>query len=110
MTGEKCRENSLDGLTILRFAHAFEKGAGVEQYIEDLDRMLLERNRVNILRMYLSEDFGQAREKREKIGQGSLVKIPLKIANKAQQTDADKQKKTKPKRLILNNLLRDWVV
>lgn len=102
--------NLLDGLTILRFAHAYERGGGIEQYIEDLDRMLLERNRVNIIRMYLSEDLGQTGERREKIGLGSLVKIPLNTENKAQQTDADKQNKEKPKRLLLNNLLRDWVV
>ena len=47
--------NSLDGFTILRFAHAYESGGGVEQHLEDLDRMLLNRNKLNILRMYLSK-------------------------------------------------------
>jgi len=31
-------EHSLDGTTILRFAHAFETGGGVERYLDDLDQ------------------------------------------------------------------------
>src|SRR3989338_10105228 len=88
--------NLLDGFTILRFSHASDSGGGVEQLIEDLDRTLLNRNKLNILRMYLSDDIGNVKERIEKIGKGTLVKIPLNIGHAAFQTDADRQKTKEP--------------
>ena len=102
--------NLLDGYTILRFAHAFESGGGVEQYLEDLDRTLLDRNKITILRMYQSDDIGNVGELKEKIGQGTLVKIPLDTEQAALQTDADRQSIESSRGTILKNLLRDWVV
>ena len=102
--------NLLDGFTILRFSHASDSGGGVEQYIEDLDRTLLNRNKLNILRMYLSDDIGNVKERIEKIGQGTLVKIPLNIGHAAFQTDADRQKTKEPHLIALKNILRDLVV
>src|SRR3989338_1812019 len=101
--------NLLDGFTILRFSHASDSGGGVEQHIEDLDRTLLNRNKLNILRMYLSDDIGR-KERIEKIGQGTLVKIPLNIGHAAFQTDANRQKTKKSNLIALKNLLRDRVV
>lgn len=102
--------NILDGLTILRFAHAFESGAGVEQYIDDLDRSLLARNKISILRMYLSESGDDETERTEKIGQGTLVKIPLITKRTARQINAEGQKKEDPHGTLLKKLLRDWIV
>jgi hypothetical protein len=39
-----------------------------------IDRSLLERNKLNIMRMYLSDDIGNATEQIEKNEQGTLVK------------------------------------
>ncbi|OPY07500.1 MAG: GDP-mannose-dependent alpha-(1-6)-phosphatidylinositol monomannoside mannosyltransferase [Syntrophus sp. PtaB.Bin001] len=68
--------NELDGLTVLRFTKAFRSGGGIEQYLDDLDFMLLKRNEVKIIRTYLEND-SKIRESitREK-GQGILVEIP----------------------------------
>ena len=35
--GVVTNEERLDGLTILRFAHAFETGGGMERYLDDVD-------------------------------------------------------------------------
>lgn len=104
------RPNSLDGFTILRFSHTYDSGGGIEQYIDDLDRMLLNRNKLNILRMYLSKDIQSTKERIEKIGQGTLIKIPLRTGQSALQIDSDSQKTKKAQGSILKNLLRDWVI
>ena len=59
--------------------------------------------------MYLSDDIGR-KERIEKIGQGTLVKIPLNIGHAAFQTDANRQKTKKSNLIALKNLLRDRVV
>lgn len=102
--------NSLDGFTILRFAHAYESAGGIEQYIDDLDRMLLNRNKLNILRMYLSKDIKNTKERIEKIGQGTLIKIPLSTRQSPFQIDTDSQKTDESQGSILKNLLRDWLI
>ena len=102
--------NSLDGFTILRFAHIYESGGGIEQYIDDLDRMLLNRNKLTILRMYLSKDIQNTKERIEKIGQGTLIKIPLSIRQSVLQIVIDSQKTEESYGSILKNLFRDWVI
>lgn len=68
----------LDGLTLFRFAHMWRQASsgGVEAYLWNLNRTLLERNAIRILQMYLvreNEPFGI---EIEKIGRGELVWIP----------------------------------
>ena len=80
----------MDGTTILRFAHAFETGGGVERYLDDLDQMLLQRNAMTIFRLYLASDRRQLAERVESIGRGQLVKVPLPLAdNEGVQVAAD---------------------
>lgn len=68
---------SLGGKTILRFAHAFEEGGGVERYLVDLDRVLLERNAMTIIRLFIASDRTQLEERTKRIGQGKLIRVPL---------------------------------
>lgn len=70
-------EPNLHGLTILRFAHAFEAGGGVEQYLEDLDRVLLARNAMTLIRLFIATDRNQVSERAERVGQGELIRVPL---------------------------------
>lgn len=70
--------NRLDGLTILRFSHAFSSGGGVEQYLDDLDNALLARNSVSIIKMFLSQNDENKRKTVQKIGQGTIVKFPMR--------------------------------
>lgn len=67
----------LDGLTILRFTHATEGNGGVERYLEDINRALLLRNRLTIVQLYLPEAI--QRQTVEKIGKGTIIKIPLDV-------------------------------
>lgn len=68
----------LDGLTLFRFAHIWRNASsgGVEAYLRDLNRNLLERNRMRILQMYLAPGKEGEGIEIERIGQGELVWIP----------------------------------
>lgn len=46
----------LDGLTIFRFARAYEEGGGVEGHLADLNRILSVRNRITTIQMQLTAD------------------------------------------------------
>ena len=69
--------STLDSLSILRFAHAGRSGGGIETYLDDLDRTLLTRSKVKVIRMYLEEELKGEKEIVERIGRGTLVLIPL---------------------------------
>jgi glycosyltransferase involved in cell wall biosynthesis len=73
------KPGQLNGLTVLRFAHAFESGGGTERYLDDLDRALLGRNAMTILRLYLTRNPSGAAATEESIGKGALVRIRLPI-------------------------------
>ena len=70
---------SLDGRTILRFAHAYETGGGTERYLDDLDRALLERHALTIFRLHLTRRNPAPAPETELVGRGRLVRIPLPI-------------------------------
>ncbi|NLG16613.1 MAG: glycosyltransferase family 4 protein [Fibrobacter sp.] len=69
---------TLDNKTILRFSHALSGGAGVEAHIDNLNRILLSRNAVKILYLYLPEET-TAVVTEISLGKGTLVKIPLLV-------------------------------
>jgi glycosyltransferase involved in cell wall biosynthesis len=68
----------LDGLTLFRFAHMWRDASsgGVEAYLWNLNRVLLERNRMRIVQMYLVAEEGQAEIITERVGRGEVVWIP----------------------------------
>jgi glycosyltransferase involved in cell wall biosynthesis len=70
----------LDGLTIVRFAHAYESGGGLEQYLVDLNLALGRRNRLTTIQVQLTTDRNRLDETEEKIGESRLIKIPLWVA------------------------------
>lgn len=70
---------ALDGYTILRFAHAFETGGGVERYLDDLDRSLLSRSTVTIVRLFIGDGSNRLRPEVETIGRGTLIRVPLPL-------------------------------
>ena len=71
--------NSLDGLTILRSLRAFKSGGGIEQHIDNLDYVLLKRNRVKILKMYLETNSKNSKVSTRRIGKGFLTEIPINV-------------------------------
>jgi glycosyltransferase involved in cell wall biosynthesis len=74
--GEKVKPQ-IDGLTILRFAHAYESGGGVEQHLADLNRELSKRNRLITIQLQLTRDSSRLAETEERIGNSLIIKVPL---------------------------------
>jgi len=97
--------NQLDGLTILRFTKAFKSGGGIEQYLDDLDHMLLKRNKAKIIRTYLEKESKIEETITKDIGQGSLVEVPCPFSIGMQsdsiynvsEFDQSKQKRHSPR-------------
>lgn len=73
--GEK--RGRLDDLVIVRFAHAYESGGGLEQYLADLNLALGRRNRLTTLQIQLTTDRTRLNETEEQSGGSKLIKIPL---------------------------------
>jgi glycosyltransferase involved in cell wall biosynthesis len=69
----------LDGLTLLRFAHAYESGGGTERYLDDLDRALLARSAATVVRLHLTRRTDALSATEERIGRGTLVRVPLRL-------------------------------
>ena len=97
----------LAGKTILRFAHAFESGGGTERYLDDLDRALLERNAMTIVRLHLTRDAMPTVPTESAMGRGKLICVPLGLRpGNAGPANADQHSW----RFRLKQLLRDRVL
>ena len=70
----------LDGMTLLRFVHAFESGGGMERLLDDLDAVLLARNAMTIIRLYIAPDRTRLEERTVERGRGLLRLVPLPLA------------------------------
>jgi glycosyltransferase involved in cell wall biosynthesis len=70
-------DGALDGLTLLRFVHAFETGGGMERLVDDLDQTLLQRNAMTIVRMHLGRDPALEKRSELRFGRGRLVRLAL---------------------------------
>lgn len=88
---------SLDGLTILRFSHAYETGGGIEQHLALLNSELSKRNRLTTIQMQLTADPARLEMSEERIGDSLLIKIPLFARQARVVTDSSGS----PKRLLL---------
>lgn len=97
----------LTGLTVLRFAHAFDSGGGTERYLEDLDRALLERNAMTVIHLHLTRDPARTGPVERAVGQGMLVRVPLQIIA-GSGSGAPTNDRTVRERL--KQRVRDWVL
>lgn len=70
---------ALDGLTILRFARAFEHGGGVEGHLADLNKVLGARNRVTTVQIQLTADHDRTARSEHRVGTSRLVLVPLQV-------------------------------
>jgi glycosyltransferase involved in cell wall biosynthesis len=73
------RPGSLDGVSLFRFAHAFETGGGVERILEDLDTGLLAQHALKIVRLHLAAADGEAEPRTLQVGRGTLVLHPVRL-------------------------------
>lgn len=75
--------NSLDGMTLFRFAHMYKDASagGMESYLHSLNTKLCERNELSIIQLYLSKEERPIRE--EVIGKGRVLWVPSKIVTRS---------------------------
>lgn len=78
--GALAEGGSLDGLTILRFARAYELGGGVEGHLADLNRALGARNRITTIQLQLASDAGRLQPTEHTEGGSRLLIVPLMAA------------------------------
>jgi glycosyltransferase involved in cell wall biosynthesis len=98
---------TLDGLTLLRFAHAFDSGGGTESYLDDIDRALLNRNAMTIIRMHLTQLGPRRPSEQTSIGRGKLIRIRMPILPETGlRWSSDEQLV----RARIKKKLRDWVL
>jgi len=79
--GDQVQAGALDGITILRYAHIFRarSSGGVEQYLRQLDRHLLQRHRMNIVQMHLVDaDCNRVEVENVGIGRIYWLQVPLR--------------------------------
>ena len=67
----------LDGLTILRFARAYEHGGGVEGHLADLNRVLGTRNRLTTIQLQLTADPARLGPTEQELAGSRLLTVPL---------------------------------
>ena len=102
--------NSLDGFTILRFTKSFKSGAGMEKYLEDLDSILLKRNKIIIIRMYLETGSKAGKPTNREIGQGTLVEFPMPVSAEVIQSKSDNHNIKQSRTSLLKGLFRELIV
>lgn len=91
------------GRTVLRFAHSFGDGGGTETYLADLDRALLDRLPLTIIRVFLTH--GDAVQRVETFpGKGRLIEIALPVVSGASS------RSNQPRRSRTTAWLRDNVL
>jgi len=71
------RRGRLDGLTILRFARAYEHGGGVEGHLADLNRELGRRNRLTTIQLQLTAEAARLEPTDHAVGVSRLLTVPL---------------------------------
>lgn len=68
---------ALRGCTLLRYCYMDKNtGGGVEQYLDKLNRTLIERYGISIIQVYTTKEDNSPRIEVENIGKGSLVWVP----------------------------------
>src|ERR1039457_6343726 len=67
----------LDGITILRFAHAYEGGAGLEYDVESIIRCLSERSRLTTVYVRMCRTPAEEKEAGRRVGRGRLIEVPI---------------------------------
>jgi glycosyltransferase involved in cell wall biosynthesis len=95
----------LDDLTVVRFAHAYESGGGLEQYLADLNLALGRRNRLTTIQIQLTTDKTRLSETEETIGGSRLIKIPLFVneASKHAAINSTPQNRMEQFKTVLRN-------
>lgn len=97
----------LDGITILRYAHAFEGGGGVEQHLRDLNRQLSVRNNIKTIQMQLTLNASGTHAVEERFGSSLLIKIPLLVEKRILADSSEKKQFAKVKQASIDLVLHN---
>ena len=83
------KEDQLDGITLFRFTHSFrdQSAGGMEQYLANLNKSLLLRNKMTIIQMYKTRTAKSVTDV-EYIGKGKLIWVPSVFRNSKQNTSS----------------------
>lgn len=100
---------ALDGMTILRFAHAYRAGAGLEYDIEVVNRALGARHRLQTILIHLAKPSDPLGSSTEANGLGTLVRIPV-VRDIAEAKNPTQPEVGPGFRGFVRNALRDWVM
>ena len=68
---------SLDGLTLLRFTYAFDRGGGIEQYLSDLNNSLLADYSMTIIHVHYKKGLKNTKLRVAELGKGKVVYVAL---------------------------------
>lgn len=94
----------LDGLTILRFSHAYDGGCGVSEHLRLLNKVLLQRNKVTIIQMYITDKKSSSEIYTEQVGKGTLIKVPILL-----QPEKEKAAKGIRRYQRIYNIMQNWL-
>jgi glycosyltransferase involved in cell wall biosynthesis len=95
-----------DGKTVFRFSHGFDQGGGIEQYLDDVNTVLLSKHRLRTIQLRLTT--GKARQEDISIN-GSTVTNYYVPANVYNKTDTSESNRVRLFRWI-NNIIRDRIL
>jgi len=70
-------EGRLDGLILFRFGLILKQGGGIEEHLNSVDRLLLERNDMIIIRAFINELHENASINIDCFGRGRLLWVPV---------------------------------
>ncbi|MDR2729043.1 MAG: hypothetical protein LBB56_07905, partial [Chitinispirillales bacterium] len=68
---------SLDGLTLLRFTYAFDRGGGIEQYLSDLNGSLLAGHNMTIIHVHYKKGLKNTKLRVAELGKGRVVYVAI---------------------------------
>lgn len=76
---------ALDGLTILRYGHAYDTRGGMEQYLSDLNGVLSQRSNFTTIQVQMTSNRERVGTARRRIGQGEQVDISLYVERESHE-------------------------
>jgi len=94
----------LNGLTILRYAHASGSTGGIEQFLLNINRALGERNQFTTVQVEDCQDRERLAETAEHHGGCRLIKVPLYVEA------ASRQASISGKSVTAGSKLKSWLV
>ena len=75
----------LDGLTVLRYGHVYDRGGGMEQYLLDLNTALHRRNRMTTIQVEMTSDADKVGVREVAVSHGRFVRVSLFVPRESHE-------------------------